>query len=133
MISKGNACYSYTNFSSCFEIIFLLVAFIEQPLLCLSSFSIYRIAPAASSKRGAPIQYLQYLQYLPLFGVISKSRMIQGVTGVFGGFLSAQRLPPIRPKIAPYPPKDCPLSVQRLPPYILISTPVFFLPCVSSE
>ena len=42
--------------------------------------------------------------------------------------VSAHLLPPIRPKIAPYAPKLCP----RVLFYILMSTPVFFLPCVSS-
>ena len=90
--------------------------------------AIYRGRGRSVKRTAYAIRYLRYLQYLQDFLRIPESRINTGLAGIFSGLLRIKRLPPMYQKIAPYVSKDCPL----LSCYILISTPVFFLPVVSS-
>ena len=56
--------------------------------------------PAAVKRAGLPVKYLSYIQYLYRFGARLKILCFQGISLFY--------------KII-YPPKDCPLSAQRLP------------------
>lgn len=74
--------------------------------------------PSSGSGYGRPRVYVTFVTYVTYtnFAETLKSLYLRGFRGFFRVFLSAQRLPGIRPFIAPYPPKDCPINALSLPP-----------------